>query len=209
MLCYAVKSTKPMLTHMRACVETHVASGTDAAPVQMFHLVVVGAPFTMYWMHLEVCDSTTLRQLDIFLRSVWLESFDHMSCFNIDGIRYKSPTNTDFADNSKETMNHTLGSLVAPGQSFSYEYDFGSTTYLRLQVVDVWTRASEDPDINILARNQPPDWRCRVCGKPATAIEPTSFGITLDAFYCDACAEKTDDPDCLAMLENSPRLGLG
>ena len=50
----------------------------------------------LYWMELAVRADTTLRQLDGFLRGMWLECCGHLSEFTILGVRYSNrlPTQT-------------------------------------------------------------------------------------------------------------------
>lgn len=50
----------------------------------------------LYWMELAVRADTTLRQLDEFLRGMWLECCGHLSEFTILGMRYSNlaPTRT-------------------------------------------------------------------------------------------------------------------
>jgi hypothetical protein len=47
-----------------------------------------------------------------------------------------------------------------PGQEFSYEYDFGSTTYLDLKIVSEREVDDSGRSIEILARNEPPVVNC-------------------------------------------------
>ena len=44
----------------------------------------------LYWMELAVRADTTLRQLDDFLRGMWLECCGHLSEFTIQGTRYSN-----------------------------------------------------------------------------------------------------------------------
>ena len=44
----------------------------------------------IYWMQLAVRADTTLRQLDGFLRGMWLECCGHLSEFKIQGTRYSN-----------------------------------------------------------------------------------------------------------------------
>ena len=55
------------------------------------------------------------------------------------------------------------------GSSLGYEYDFGSTTELRLTVLDRLVASLHKP-IELAARNEVPPWQCDICGNPATEI---------------------------------------
>ena len=67
-------------------------------------------------------------------------------------------------------MDVELGKVLTVGQKFSYTYDFGSSTELSLRVqAEREGVVTEDEDlIEVMARNEPPDIVCEVCGKPAT-----------------------------------------
>lgn len=209
LLCKKVLNEKAMLEHMRECVETHAESKAGAKEVAMFHLVVRGRYLPIYWLHLEVPETTTLKRLDSFLRDTWLECCGHLSCFTIGGQRYASyPSEDDWQDEPEKSMGAKLASLLSKGMSFTHEYDYGSTTELAVHVVDRWIRAGGKAGVKILARNQPPPWKCTVCGKPASLVDATGFGVAPDMVYCEACAGEAEDPDCLSPLVNSPRTGV-
>ncbi len=98
-----------------------------------------------------------------------------------------------------------LAKVLSVGKKFSYEYDFGSTTYLSLKVVA--EREGIVPNkrkpVVVMARNLPPAIACEECGKSATMIDTEG-----DACLCNACAKKTGDEDMLLPLVNSPRVGV-
>ncbi|HEV8051628.1 MAG TPA: hypothetical protein VGP47_03970 [Parachlamydiaceae bacterium] len=92
----------------------------------------------IYWLYLAVPFKATLEQLDEFLRETWLECCGHLSQFTINGNRFSS----DFEPNpysSIEEFPMTISSeiVLALGLKFIHEYDFGSTTELLLEVVDL------------------------------------------------------------------------
>ena len=90
----------------------------------------------MYWMHLEVADGTTLATLDRFLRDTWLECCGHLSAFEIGGVRYSVDAGMDAIwDMGDKSMRVRLDKVFSPGQTCSYEYDFGTTTELNLKVI--------------------------------------------------------------------------
>ncbi len=69
---------------------------------KIFHLLVEGLYLPMYWMHLELPASMTLRHLDYFLRDTWLECCGHLSEFKIDNVRYLVHLEDDFDDEADE-----------------------------------------------------------------------------------------------------------
>jgi len=101
-----------------------------------------------------------------------------------------------------------LQKVLTVGQKFSHEYDFGSTTYLSLKVMAEREGhiLKEDDPVTILARNVPPTFLCRVCGKPATQVASGGYYDIGDEAYCDECARK-ERVDTLPIV-NSPRVGV-
>ncbi|MGD9101357.1 MAG: hypothetical protein PVF45_12830, partial [Anaerolineae bacterium] len=86
------------------------------------------------------------------------------------------------------------------------EYDFGTTTYLDLRVVaERQGAASAGQPVQIMARNNPPDYRCKDCGEPATLI-----CVYCDyPLLCDKCAETHEcGEDGFLPVVNSPRMGM-
>jgi len=97
----------------------------------------------------------------------------------------------------------------ARGSVVRYEYDFGSTTELRLRALAERTgRADKKTRVRLLARNESPRFTCDECGQPATRICPFSDGE--NPFVCDAHSDQhvCDDADCHLPVVNSPRMGV-
>lgn len=142
-------------------------------------------------MMLIVQPTTSLRQLDQFLRDLWLECCGHMSHFEIGGTQYSNcvpgpgdpPTfDTDLAEPDEQHMVHTVEETIAMGQKFRHEFDYGDTTCLNLELVGALPvpygyvqefinppEAAEgyrDDFITVVARNLPPE-RCFTCGSAA------------------------------------------
>ena len=88
-------------------------------------------------MALIVQPTTSLRQLDRFLRDRWLESCGHLSHFEIGGVQYSAcvpgPSDppmfdADLAEPDEQHMVHTVEESVMPAQQFRHEFDYGDTT---------------------------------------------------------------------------------
>jgi hypothetical protein len=106
------------------------------------------------------------------------------------------------------SMYQPLDRLLEVGKKFTYEYDFGSTTYLNLKVMgqrEGMIQGKKDR-VRVLARNLPPEIKCVVCGKPATQVIPESY-IQENA-YCDKCAKKSEEYEYMLPVVNSPRVGV-
>ena len=159
----------------------------------------------MYWLHVEVGARRSLAELDAFLRDIWLECCGHLSAFEIAGARYSVAPDDEWLH--ERSMDARLGDVVAPGTTFGHEYDYGSTTELKLSFKgEREGRSSGDP-VRLLARNEAPVWTCAVCGAPATLIDPLA-GYDEDAFYCDEHATEALEEDLVLPVVNSPRMGV-
>ncbi len=140
-LCQGEFSRASMTKHLEAC-QRRAADAARAAgrrpgrTMKHFHVVVEGRELPLYWMHLEVRTGITLAELDAFLRETWLECCGHMSAFEIGGQRYVSGAGLYFEPApSEHSLRVRLDRVFYPGLSSLYEYDFGTTTELRLKVV--------------------------------------------------------------------------
>ena len=209
-LCGDTFSKGTMARHVQACRKTHGLPAPKSGvrktrKAQVFHLVVEGQHAPMYWMHLEVPTDATLADLDQFLRDIWLECCGHLSAFTIGSRQYVSQAAREM---NARTMNFSLGKALGPGAEFFHEYDFGSTTYLKLKVVAEREAEVRGEKVQVLARNDPPEYLCASCGKPAKHVcaECVWDGKGL---LCDKCAGKHKcGEEMLLPLVNSPRAGV-
>lgn len=209
-LCNGTFSKAGMTRHLQSCLQKHPADDA-AAPesknqrARVLDLVVEGRYASVYWLHLEVRASARLLDLDRFLRDLWLECCGHLSAFRIGEQSYSiSPMH----DLGEKGMRAELGRVLEPGLKFTYEYDFGSTTHLALKVASARDAEFRRESIHLVARNEPPDLPCGVCGKPAAVVcSACSYGP--DGWLCKACAPKHEcgDEMCLPVV-NSPRVGV-
>jgi hypothetical protein len=199
-----------MTRHLKACKALKAAIAPDDAAggpkTRFFHLMVEGTYNPVYWLHLKVPTDATLYDLDSFLRGMWLECCGHLSMFEIMGRRFQSTIFDSWWGDDDLDMDFELSRVLSPGVKFSHEYDFGTTTYLTLRVISEWEGvAGEEERIQVLARNEPPDYRCEVCGEPATVI-CVFCDYTL---LCDKCIEAHECGDeGLLPVVNSPRMGM-
>lgn len=207
-VCRKVVDKSQMTRHLKSCVEKN-GKESDSKPVKLFHVVVEGRYASMYWLHLEIPGAMTLKHLDSFLRDIWLECCGHLSAFTIEGERYAVQPAEDMLWGPREkTMQSKLYNVLSPGMKFTHEYDYGSTTDLSLRVVRVRDGEKPKNGIRLLARNQPPEIPCEICGKPATQV--CSFCIYRgDAWYCDDCSSKHEcSEEGFLPVVNSPRVGV-
>jgi hypothetical protein len=120
-----------------------------------------------------------------------------------------NPSLAEAFEPRERDMDVALSEVLKDGDKFKYEYDFGSTTELRLRVVGAREgyRRKKDEAITILARNNAPIIPCRQCGQPATKIEP-GYISALTGALCDRCASKVEDVEWFLPVVNSPRVGV-
>jgi hypothetical protein len=257
--CEQVISKTGMRSHLESCdarktVMQALNKSAGAKTTQFFHLVIEGADFPQYWLHLEIPADDMLRDLDQFLRDIWLECCGHLSQFIIGDTFYVGqPDEEMFFDENAEPfdpltdelppdapeelkqmvdsfrqflntvpeelrseldnieekdMDVALKDVFQPGMKLEYEYDFGTTTALKLVVISLYdgklVKNDEDP-IHIMARNDAPEPVCEACGKPATlACSECIWGG--GGFVCNDHAME-HDLDALLPVVNSPRIG--
>ncbi len=172
---------------------------------KIYHIKISG--YKDYWLHIEIPANATLNDLDDFLRGIWLECCGHMSGFTIHGVKYDDERLLDeFAswDMPSKSMNKRLYSVLNVKDTFSYEYDFGSTTYLQGQILGVREGNLGKNKIRILARNNPYVFACDHCGKPATGT-----CVECEEFVCDQCLESHKCGEEMVLeVVNSPRMGV-
>jgi hypothetical protein len=202
-LCDKTFGKAAMTRHLAKCKEEHCKPGRT----RIFHLQVEG--YRDYWLHIEIPASATLARLDRFLRNTWLECCGHLSAFTIDGARYDvSPEPDPFKDTQDRSMKVALERVLEVGDKFDHEYDFGTTTELTLKVIAERTGALKANDVKILARNDPPELLCVVCGQAATQL--CAYCVYEgNAFYCDEhVGEHQCSEDAFLPVVNSPRMGM-
>ncbi len=138
----------------------------------------------------------------------WLECCGHLSVFEIGGIRYYVDAEIfDHWDKRAQNMQMRLDTVLHHGQTCSYEYDFGSTTELRIKVIAEREVPASGNLIRMLARNSSPIL-CDICGKPATST-CTPCSNDDEAYLCDDCAKHHQcEPEKLSPIVNSPRAGV-
>jgi hypothetical protein len=176
------------------------ASRAKAAE-RIFHIKIRGGG--EHWLHIEMKASSKLSDLDKFLREIWLECCGHLSRFMIGGQAYMPSYAGDLREMDARSMEVQLGKVLDVKHKFDHEYDFGSTTYLKGQIISERQGALKEA-VRILARNRIPEAVCADCGKPAV-----SLCTECDEFYCRACLDNHECEEEMAVpVANSPRMGV-
>ena len=207
-----------MLRHLAACKKRKdkLENEKGKRKCGYFQIVIMARYSKAYWLIVEVSENVTLKELDEFIRDIWVECCEHLSAYEINGISYERYPDEDYLwGTPARNMNYRLRDVVKVGDSMSYEYDFGSTTELILNVHSYREGIRKDDGIVILSRNNPIEIICGKCGKnKAKWVNPEGYyeGVP---FWCEECleeeyAEEEDSYGTEYMLPvcNSPRMGV-
>ncbi|WPD24115.1 MAG: hypothetical protein SD837_06050 [Candidatus Electrothrix scaldis] len=163
-----------MVKHLSAC-PTRKAS-VDERDQQagnnenIYHLKIQDSWLKDFWLHLEMPGFATLKDLDSYLRKIWLECCGHLSQFSIGGPR-----------GEEIAMDTKVGDFFQPNLELTHLYDFGDSSETQIKVVAAreGKPMSEHP-IYLMARNELPEVENCACGSPG-------------AWLCTGCTENDDE----------------
>ena len=178
----------------KTAMKNHILKfhGGDKGEQDCYLLKVEGSYKKEYWLYIDIPVEKTLSSIDSFLRKIWLECCGHLSAF--------------FGSGRVEMgKGRKLGNL-AVGDKFFHEYDFGSTTETDITIIENTTRKQQKDIVRLLARNAPPVFHCKDCGKQAEFIYMEPDDQYKLPFYCAECSENYDE-FMLNPVTNSPRMG--
>jgi len=183
-----------MTRHLKSCIRKTI----QEQRVKVYHLLIEGLEYPEYWIHIEIKGTTTFKILDDFLRDLWLECCGHLS-----GFWLKYPF-SDFE--IKKSI--PVGKVFEPGLKLYYVYDFGSSTTLRIRVIEEYM-SDFGGELRLIARNNPPEIKCK-CGKVAKYVcTECLWSNPEEAWLCEKCAkEHACGMDMLLEVVNSPRVGV-
>lgn len=173
------------------------AAGREA----LYHLQVGDAYRPEFWLHLEMRAAASLKDLDYYLRAIWLECCGHLSEFSYGGLGSQTLA-----------MKRRAGEVFEPGVEITHIYDFGTSSETLVKVAGVRTgQPLTAKPIVLLARNLPVEAACMECGQPAAwlcmecLIEDDVSGVLCDAHAETHPHENYGEPTALV---NSPRVGM-
>jgi hypothetical protein len=208
--CQQVIGKTAMIRHLTLCPQRVASFATtngksSAKPARLLQMRAEGLHSPNYWMHLEIPADASLETLDNFLRKSWLECCGHLSRFEIRGSSYSSYVDATFGD---KDMHVQVGKVLEVGDQFVHEYDFGTTTELRLKVLSEREGIQKKQSVEVLAHNVLPEIACDSCGKPAT--QTCSQCIYEEGgWLCDSCGKEHEcGEEMLLPRVNSPRVGM-
>lgn len=195
-----------MSRHLPVCAKRQAAiAEADAQPgarQKLYHLRVQDAYAGEFWLDLEMNGDATLKELDRYLRAIWLECCGHLSEFTLGrgwGQR-------------KVAMSRRADQVFAPGVELTHIYDFGTTSETLITCVGVREgKPTTRHPIALMARNLQPEATCMECDKPAAWLcMECVYEEDKSGFLCDEHAEDHPHEDYGEPfpLVNSPRVGM-
>ncbi len=178
------------------------ADGSKATSETLYHLRVEDRYQKEFWLDLEMGGSKTLKDLDTYLRAIWLECCGHLSEFLGTGGLMR-----------KIGMQQKISGVFPSGEGqLTHIYDFGTSSETLVKCVGTRTgKPMTVHPIALMMRNKMPEVQCIECDQPAThlclqcMIEDEVWGA-----LCSKHAQEHphDDYGEPFPLVNSPRLGM-
>jgi hypothetical protein len=201
-LCGRIINKRGAIRHLKKCLKEEKINKN----IDVFHIGLFA--YGDYWLHIEIPTHYTLKDLDQFIRDIWVECCGHLSEFVIKDIRYavypSVYSQVDLWGEKPRSMRVKLKNVLKEGDTFSYIYDFGSSTEIELKVF----AQRKGPGFRILMRNLPLEFQCKICGKKASFVCPFCYET-----FCEECvdkhaAEADSDREDMLPIVNSPRCGI-
>ena len=202
--------------HLKSCPKRQEALAEALArpgdQETIFHLRVQDSWDGDYWLHLEMRGGAELYDLDQYLRAIWLECCGHLSAFTIDPYLFTQKIDGGWSMGNERSMDVQVKDLFRPGQKIPYEYDFGTTSELVIEVLDSRQgKPMTTKPLFLMSRNIAPQYPCQECQKPAAWLcEECMYEDDLPGLLCDEHAEEHPHEDYggVMPLVNSPRTGM-
>jgi hypothetical protein len=167
----------------------------------LFHLRAQSAHNKEFWFDVEMRGSSTLQDLDDYLRGIWLECCGHLSQFSIG-----TWTGEELA------MERRIDDVFTRLKELTHIYDFGTSSETVIALVGTREgHPTTSRPLTLMARNLMPEAKCTVCEQPATQlcmeclVEEEKWGTLCDAHVKEHPHDNYGEP---LPLVNSPRLGM-
>jgi len=200
------ETTKGSMTkHLATCPQRKAlltsAELARRAPEPVYHLRAQDAYDSAFWLDLEVRGSAKLKDIDAYLRAIWLECCGHLSQFSVGGWR-----------GQEIAKQRRVDAVFQQDVELTHIYDFGTSSETRIKAIG----RREGVPLNtrpmvLMARNLRPEVMCIECEQPASRlcmeclIETESRGT-----LCEQHAATHPHHDYGEPVEifNSPRVGM-
>lgn len=191
--------------HLAACEQRQnaltKAERRKGTPESIYHLRIQALEVKTFWLDLEMRGSATLKDLDHYLRAIWLECCGHLSRFSVGGWGGK-----------EISMRRAVGLIFEPGVELTHIYDFGTSSETLVKVVGKREgRPTTTHPIVLMVRNVMPEVECIECRRFATQlcmeclIEDNVWGVLCEEHAASHSHTNYGEP---VPLVNSPRVGL-
>ncbi len=203
--CQEIMTRRKLFNHLEKCAKREetieIAEKSKKSSQKLFHLRAKH-PYTLeFWLDLEVKGSATLKDLDHYLKAIWLECCGHLSEFS----------RGDFF-NDELSMNKSIEAIFKKEKAVYHSYDFGTTSETIVELISVreGKPLSSNP-MFLMSRNEMPEEKCLECDKISTHIcLECLYENEKGWLYCD---DHTEEHPCEEYGEpmpvvNSPRLGM-
>lgn len=203
--CGQEKIKSQMTKHLAVCPERQKvmrkAERRKARREKLYHLHVQDAWVGDFWLELEMRGAATLKDLDHYLRAIWLECCGHMSRFSIGGWK-----------GAEIAKSENIEGVFKPGITLTHIYDFGTSSETLIRYVKAREGKPTTPHpIALMARNVQPQAICIECKRPAVwlcmecVIEDEIWGFLCQGHVKSHPHEEYGEP---IRITNSPRLGM-
>ncbi len=190
--------------HLETCAQLHEAMAQTEHKKSdreaLYHLRVQAAGRPEFWLDIEMRGSAKLKDLDKYLRTIWLECCGHLSQFSFGGWQ-----------GNKIAMTRSIADVLEVGAELTHIYDFGTSSETLIKAVGIRQGKSlTSHPIALLMRNAIPESECIECQQPATwlciecLIEEDVWGTLCDEHAKTHPHNNYGEP---VPLVNSPRLG--
>jgi hypothetical protein len=167
----------------------------------LYHLRVQDAYRSEFWLDLEMRGCGTLKDIDSYLRSIWLECCGHMSRFSIGGWQGREIPKNQRADE-----------VFQQASELTHIYDFGTSSQTVIKMVGARKgKPTTTRPIVLMARNLMPEAECIKCKQPAAwlceecLIEEDVWGTLCDEHAKTHPHDNYGEP---VRIVNSPRMGM-
>lgn len=191
--------------HLGACVQRQdviaKAENKQSESETLYHLRIQASGLNQFWLDLEMRGSAALKDLDSYVRAIWLECCGHLSKFSL-GVRQGSDI----------PKNRRADEVFEPGVELTHIYDFGTSSMTLVKCAgERKGKPITSRPITLMARNLMPEYKCIECKQPALwlcmecLIEENLWGALCGEHAQTHPHDNYGEP---VEVVNSPRLGL-
>lgn len=194
-----------MSKHLATCSRRLAQAAAEPSSKQpsqtLYYLRVQDACDHNFWLDLEVQGAASLKQIDAYLRAIWLECCGHLSEFTAGGW-----------GGTRVAKTRRVADVFENNPAVTHIYDFGTSSETQIKLISQreGVPLTKHP-IVLLARNKMPEAVCITCGQAAThlcmecQIEDETAGTLCPQHARTHPHKNYGKPIALV---NSPRLGM-